>query len=535
MNDWHIHNTTAFGGAGKGRAYSGKQSLHLGVHLDGGSPAHDTTRFKHIMSIRSKALPATEVINLPLAGAQAELSFAQQVWFLDSSGANVTPGETTETGIVQIKLSSPPNSPWIKIFPFVNVYDQQGTDNFTNCTFDPIDDGNDEDSFFDPTDPIRRLGPSSTCFPEFVFARQGQIDYRKSFDPTDIGSASDGPGLQGCSNPPTATCLPANTPFVINNPGTWVRTRFSMVPYAGRQVSVRFLFTSIEVGTTQFVDNWIIVNPFVGDDGWYIDDIRWTGLLATPITLSVDGAVLGSPLACGACSAITPSLTATPSSLSAPGQIVAVSGKLSTADRCINGVLQYQFWNNNDGNGTVGDAGDALLRDWTDNSTFIDAPLITTQYGVKVRCSTDLSCDTATSSAILPVSVSCPTSSAGLGTVRVSKPGAGAPGAEPENNATISWGGSLTVQLIRGDLTSLRGTGGITNVDAGGCLANNAFLSSVDDNAILGSGASYYIIKTPVFCNVALSGTYAENLPDELAGAGGNRDSDIAGDPTSCP
>jgi hypothetical protein len=535
VNDWHIHNTTAIGGSSKGRAYSGKQSLHLGVHsLDLATPSRDTTRLKHIMSIRSKSSPATELINLPLAGANSELNFAQQVSFTDVP--NISPGEAAQVGIVQIKPSSPAGAPWIKIFPFVNVYDQQGTDDFTNCMFDPVDDGNDEDSYFDPTDPGRRLGPSSTCYPEFSFVHQGETDYRKNFDPTAIGFASDGPGIQGCSNPPTATCLPANNPFVINNPGTWVRTRFSMVPYAGRQVSVRFLSSSIESESTQFMQDVFGGVPDLSfDDGWYIDDIRWTGLLATPITLSVDAAVLGSPLACGACSAIAPSLTATPSSLVAPGLIVSVSAKLSTADRCINGVLQYQFWNNLDGNGNVGDVGDAMLRDWTDNSTFVDAPLTTTQYGVKVRCSTDLSCDTATSSAILPVSVSCPTSSAGLGTLRVSKPGAGAPGGEPENNATISWGGALTVQLVRGDLTSLRGTGGITNVDTGGCLANDTFLSSVDDNSILGSGASYYIIKTPVFCNVALSGTYAENLADEIAGAGGNRDSDIAGDPTSCP
>ena len=299
VNDWHIHTTTAAGGAGKGRAYSGKQSLHLGVHsLDPSSPARDTTRASHIMAIRSNLF---SLINLPQAGVNAELNFAQQVSFTDSSAASVSVGETVQTGVVQIKFSSPADAPWMKIYPFVNVYDQQATDDFANCMFDPTDDGNNEDSYFADTDPTHRLGPSSSCFPEFVFSRQGQIDYRKGFDPADIGLASHGPGIQGCSNPPSSSCLPANTPTIIHNPGTWVRTRFSMVPFAARQIHVRFLYTAIEIGTTEFFDGFFGRSNVVADDGWYIDDIRWTGLLGTAITLVVDDTSIAAPLACGAC------------------------------------------------------------------------------------------------------------------------------------------------------------------------------------------------------------------------------------------
>jgi hypothetical protein len=51
-------------------------------------------------------------------------------------------------------------------------------------------------------------------------------------------------------------------------------------------------------------------------------------------------------------------------------------------------TAQYQFWIDGNLNGIVGDAGDKLLRDWTDGSTFVDAPLVATRYGVRVRCST---------------------------------------------------------------------------------------------------------------------------------------------------
>ena len=49
--------------------------------------------------------------------------------------------------------------------PVVDLYDSQVVDNYTNCIFDPTDDGNTEDDYFDPTDPNRRLGPSSGCNP----------------------------------------------------------------------------------------------------------------------------------------------------------------------------------------------------------------------------------------------------------------------------------------------------------------------------------------------------------------------------------
>jgi hypothetical protein len=134
---------------------------------------------------------------------------------------------------------------------------------------------------------------------------------------------------------------------------------------------------------------------------------------------------------------------------------------------------------------------------------------------------------------VIAVGFTCATSGAPAGTLRISKPTI--PGSEPDYNATITWGGSLVVQLIRGDLTSLRGTGGITNVDAAGCLANNALLASVNDNSVVGSGASYYLMKAPRSCTVYSTDTFSELLPDEFPGAGGNRDSDITGSANACP
>jgi hypothetical protein len=86
--------------------------------------------------------------------------------------------------------------------------------------------------------------------------------------------------------------------------------------------------------------------------------------------------------------------------------------------------------------------------------------------------------------------------------------------------------------LIRGDLLSLRSSGGITNVNQ--CLANDFSGGSVTDNAAPPSAAVYYLGRlVPTGCSLPAS--YREGLASEKPGAGGNRDVDIAADPDACP
>ena len=538
-NDWHIHASSTTGSLG--RAFEGVQSLHMGIH-DVSGPALDTTRLKHIMSIKTMT-----PINIPLAGASPQLNFAQQVSFVDSSaGVNVSPGEGVDRGVVEVQknLAGVPQGSWIKIYPFENGYDQQGTDDFSNCEFDPIDDGNTETDFFDPADPNRRLGPSSTCFPEFCFVHQGQTDYRKSFDQTDIGNASDGPGLQGCSG---GGCLPANTPTVISNPGTWVRPRFDLVNFAATQLNLRFLFTSIEVATTETMFGFFGRGDLSGDDGWYIDDIHIDQALDTALTLSVDTTTIASPIPCGNCLLITANLDTDPSGLagvSSPGQIITVTAKTSTADKCINGILQYQFWNDVNVDGVVGVGPDTLLRDWTDNANFVAAPLVSTQYGVKVRCSTELSCTGAVASnTAVKFAVNCLTASPN----NWCRDGQGE---QVGGNAVVTgWvPPGLRVKIVRGDLFTMR-VNGLTNVDTGGCLANNATApNGITDVAAIPPGAGvYYLVlaHSGQGCNVPNVATFREPPPgppnsQDFPGTGpgiGTRDVDVNADPDGsvCP
>jgi len=283
VNDWHVHTTSAPDG---GRAFEGMRSLHYGKHTPG-NPGADATGLSQMDGMRTKTNVnlAARVCSALQAGltrscnsaadctnpasscvsASPELSFKQQVSLLD--GRCVRSG--WDRAVVHAQLSG--SALWEKIYPYENLYDEQGTDRFSTCMFDPIDDGNNEDSYFDPTDPDRRFGPSSTCYPEFVFSDLGDTD--EPFDLANVGDASDGPGLPGSLGI-----------------GTWVESRFDLIRFRGRSIKIRYLFTSIKVGscgTWGGCSGWSV--PQACDDGWYIDDIRVTQTLGTASpTVTVD-------------------------------------------------------------------------------------------------------------------------------------------------------------------------------------------------------------------------------------------------------
>lgn len=172
--------------------------------------------------------------------------------------------------IVQVQLADDPAGRWTTIDAFVNPYDTQPNDVWFNCFFDPVDDGNTEEDFFDPADPDRRLGPSSTCFPRRNFVHQGDTD--EPFDPVNTGDAADGPGLEGAFGP-----------------GTWVESTFSLQRYRGRSIRIRLLETGVKVNATTM--NWQQAfnrNPHPIDDGWFVDDVMVTDALMIAASVAVD-------------------------------------------------------------------------------------------------------------------------------------------------------------------------------------------------------------------------------------------------------
>ncbi len=201
-----------------------------------------------------------------------QLSFKHQVSFIDHRSVSAQGGRGVDRGVVAAQLAGADGlaqGDWIKLEPYLNTYDSQGQSNFFNCSFDPTDDGNDESDFFDPTDPERRFGPSSACFPEFNFVDQGETSL--DFDADSLGDAIDGPGLAGATGP-----------------GTWVEARFDLDRFRGRSIRLRWLQTGLKLGGALTWENVFNFNPDPRDDGWFIDDVTVEAVLGTPASVTVD-------------------------------------------------------------------------------------------------------------------------------------------------------------------------------------------------------------------------------------------------------
>ena len=382
INDWHAHTTTSADG---GRAYAGTRSLHYGVHILPGFNL-DTLRLSQLDAIRNTAAvnlaaricrhdpsPTPRACNQaadcvavgggPCGAARPELSFKHQINMVYSREV----GRSINRGVVAAQIAG--SSVWQKLEPYVNVYDVQGDDTFSNCMFDPNDDGNTESDYFDPADPQRRFGPSSTCYPEFSFGFLGDTD--GPFHPTHLGHASDGPGLQGSLGI-----------------GTWVESKFDLSALRGRSIRFRFLVTTLKVSDISTYQALFMWNPTPVDDGWYVDDVRVNQTLGAALpTASTDAtdnsALPGCP---GSCSSVAPALTISPPSGSLPGRVATLSAVASTADACTGGALLFRFYEDRDHSGAFS-PGDEQLAAFGTGPRLDVAPDATTRYGVTVRCS----------------------------------------------------------------------------------------------------------------------------------------------------
>ncbi len=520
VNDWHLH-TTATTQGGVGRAYNGAKSLHWGVHTPS-NPSYDTTRLKQMDAVQSI------IINLQSPSTHPELTFEHQISLMGygTCPCSVNPGEAVDRAIVEVNTLTPIGTDgplWERLEPYWNRYDNVGTDQYSNCMFDPVDDGNDEDSYYDPSDPSRRLGPSSTCYGERVFSRAGDTDYRNTADATKIGLAGDGPGLQGSINV-----------------GTWVKPAFSLQKYAGRRIKIRLLATSLEIGQTQ---TWLAEagqGDLVGDDGWYVDDVRVTPTLTNPATISPDSKSV-TPIPCVPCTSINAALTASPNATSAPGNIVKLDANGSVADSCLMGPPQYQFWIDENANGIAGDNGDTMIRDFAELPTLLVAPDATQHYAVVAGCPGEPLCDTdGSATAVSTVTVNCPagvTRSAFGQPIYVEK-GFG------YYNTEIHWAVDKPYDFIRGCLfgtcnggITLRGTGtftGAIDTCSSGASAGSSVVDYGSGDPLPSTGNNYfYLVRGRVAACGTTAPGFTSGAPSESAGRDVEIDADAVA--ATCP
>src|SRR6185369_12390093 len=127
---------------------------------------------------------------------------------------------------------------WEKLVPYYGVPAQQRFP-AGNCSYDPNDDSDNENDVFETGSPAflpfsttgTTLGPSSTCFPEFIWACAGDTQ-DPPYDPI-LGQVK-----------PSSVCFTevdaAGLPVVRegNGPGRWIESKFDLYRYRGRQVWV---------------------------------------------------------------------------------------------------------------------------------------------------------------------------------------------------------------------------------------------------------------------------------------------------------
>jgi hypothetical protein len=270
------------------RAFSGNQAMHWGIYRD---DLHEfTTPLAQLEALRTTApinlawgkvcsetrsVQCSDDVDCPVSEScvltAPLLKFKHQISQVDHRYGIGGSGTGTDRAVVFAQIAGASGEPiggWIKLPPFLNAYDTRAYRSFVQCSFDPVDDGNDEEDFFDPTDPERRVGPSSTCYPERSFIDQGDTDDPYASD--NIGDASDGPGLEGSSGI-----------------GTWVQPQFDLSRFRGRPIRIRFLETSISFDALiSWVDLFNQIDEV--DDGWFIDDVLVTDTLVEPANVTVD-------------------------------------------------------------------------------------------------------------------------------------------------------------------------------------------------------------------------------------------------------
>ncbi len=281
-------------------------------------------------------------------------------------------------------------------------------------------------------------------------------------------------------------------------------------------MKLRYIVTGHKIPFETWEEAFAPFNPDSRDDGWWVDDIRVSESLASPAVLEVDtkilrhcagdagigcltsqdcidnataGPCVGDAPQCGpTCTTLSAEITTDPDEtggpldelLVAPGQPITLgaSGSFGT---CLDGALQYRFSK---------DGGTTVLRGFSENPIFIDAPQSDIDYVVDIRCSTDgplyecsLPINSPNAARTVVVTVDCPTSAVGgvFETILAQA-----------DKTTWEWTTFASFDLLQGDLSGVSTYSGTISTGAG---------TSFGDGTLPAPGAGTYYIVREVACN----------------------------------
>jgi len=268
--DFHVHSvktpdidgsdTTHAGTLPK--AFRGQNSLHWGRHISLSSKRNSRNQ-KFITYGDTYCLQCMNAFVLDREGglnlnsrSTREQPLQVSFWHIaefcdDTCFSGFVPNTADELGIVEVRSAAAGSSSfgvWERAEPTMNPYDGVQDTAYFTPTYEPTDDTN-------PNPPAGVDAATTMCYPLTVFIAQGQA------------KATAG--------------NPANGEAGV---GVWKQSTLDLSRYAGRRIQVRFITTTLD-GASVFQSYLETASgPFNDpgasfDDGWYIDDVRVSGLV----------------------------------------------------------------------------------------------------------------------------------------------------------------------------------------------------------------------------------------------------------------
>lgn len=257
-------------------------SLHMGAHMDGLDSTWDTT---HLRSLQAFVSPPLNLALAPRPG-DLQLSMFHIADLMDNRAVNLRGFECLDCGDVQIQTDRDPDpvaddwGPWDKLAPFQNVYDHvtaawSAAGNIRYCEFTPADAGT--------APPAPRGAHETMCYPQGAWSRCGSV---RGAVPTSVSDCA-GPGVVDPSGQ-----------------GVWVETKFDLGAFLGQRVRIRWIGSSWDFSDELVAYSFGPCFPELcadsHDDGWWLDNIRFTGVLTSQVPGAHDTRP-APPTVCPAC------------------------------------------------------------------------------------------------------------------------------------------------------------------------------------------------------------------------------------------